>query len=148
MGFICLHSSAHSRQFAPKTPEKHGKIAFSPTSIPRPRRRLCSYLRLYFDLGTKFGSKTQKKKGRPFPLRPGPLALGLLRILLASIGIAVAVTATSAAIAAARALGLIVVVAGLQVRNSIDGRGFIDGVFASRNDFLAKFFYPSRSIWG
>jgi len=46
------------------------------------------------------------------PLRPGLLALGLLRLLLAFIGIAVAVTAAAAAVA--RALDL-VVVARLQV---------------------------------
>jgi len=70
------------------------------------------------------------------PLRSGPLALGLLRLrlLLAFIGIAGAVTA-AAAVAVARALDLAFVVAGLQVRDFIDGRDFIERLFASRNDF-------------
>ena len=57
---------------------------------------------------------------------------------MAFIGIAVAVTAAAAAaVSVARGLNLIVVVAGLQVRGFIGGRDFIDGAFASRNDFLA-----------
>ena len=71
------------------------------------------------------------------PFRPAPLALGLLRLLLAFIGIAVAVAVT-AAVAVARALDLAVFVAGLQVRDFIDGLDYIDGAFASRNNYLAN----------
>ena len=68
------------------------------------------------------------------PLRPGPRALGLLRLLLALIGIAATFTAAAAVFAVARALDLIAVVAGPQVRDFIGGRGFIDGSFVSRNN--------------